>query len=288
MRRVSCGLLGDQGLVAPNARESPDRADPIGWGLVCSLVLHVLVALLFVFGLPGLLQAPPLVGEPVVVDLVQLGGVTTSPGRQKETGQQEEETPDFPKSESPKRDPLEEVKRQPQEKTPDLAKPEPPKHDPLAEVKPPRKTPSAHDDIDSLLKQVEKSHGQPGRQPRKGPVSSDLTATNDNSALGQQGGARGVKDFIRAQIERHWEFDVRDLGTADLVISVHLELKADGSVAKADIVDDPHYSSNPDYRSVAISVRNAVLLSSPLHLAPGTYSAVKEITLNFNPRDVLR
>jgi hypothetical protein len=116
---------------------------------------------------------------------------------------------------------------------------------------------------------------------------SELTASNDNAALGQQG-TQGVKDFLRAQIERHWEFDMRDLGAADLVISIHLELNADGSVGKADIVDDPRYSSNPHYRSVAISARNAVLLSSPLHLPPGTYDAFKDITLNFNPREALR
>ena len=231
------------------------------------MILHVLGALLFVFGLPSLLQALPPVEEPVPVELVEFDGVSTSPGRQKEAGPQQEKPPDSPK-------------------------PEPPKRDPLAEVEPqPRKKPSFHDDIDTLLKLVEKSHGQavtlPGRQLRKGPAPSDLTASNDNAALGQQG-ARGVKDFIRAQIERHWEFDVRDLGAADLVISIHLELNADGSVGKADIVDDARYSSNPHYRSVAISARNAVLLSSPLHLPPGTYDALKDITLNFNPREALR
>ena len=81
---------------------------------------------------------------------------------------------------------------------------------------------------------------------------------------------------------------MRDLGAADLVISIHLELNADGSVGRADIVDDPRYSSDPHYRSVAISARNAALLSSPLHLPPGTYDAFKDITLNFNPRDALR
>ena len=292
MRPVFCGLLEDQGMAAPDARGSPDRADPIGWGLGWSVVLHVLGALLFVFGLPSLLPAPPPVEEPVPVDLVEFDGVSTSPGRQKEAGPQQEKPPDSPKPEPPKRDPLAEVEPQPQEKPPDSPKPEPPKRDPLAEVEPqPRKKPSFHDDIDALLKLVEKSHGQavtlPGRQPRKGPAASDLTASNDNAALGQQG-ARGVKDFIRAQIERHWEFDVRDLGAADLVISIHLELNADGSVGKADIVDDARYSSNPHYRSVAISARNAVLLSSPLHLPPGTYDAFKDITLNFNPREVLR
>jgi hypothetical protein len=56
MDPISFGLFEDKSLVASDARGSPD---PIGWGLGCSAVLHVLAALLFVFGLPKLLQAPP-------------------------------------------------------------------------------------------------------------------------------------------------------------------------------------------------------------------------------------
>jgi outer membrane biosynthesis protein TonB len=285
MRPVSCGFLEDQGLVATDARAPPDRAHPIGRGLACSLVLHVLVALLFVFGLPGLVQAPPLVDEPIWVDLVQFGEASPSPGRQ------QVKPPDLPRPQPPKRDALAEVEPQPQEKPPDLPKPEPPKRDPRAEVEPPRTTPPVHDDIDILLNRAEKSHWQVAaprsHQPRNGPAPSDRTATNDDAAVGQQG-MRGVKDFLRAQIERHWEFDMRDLGAADPVISIHLELNADGSVRRADIVDDPRYSSDPRYRSLATSVRNAAILSSPLHLPPGTYDAFKDITLKFNPREALR
>ena len=107
MDPISFGLFEDKSLVASDARGSPD---PIGWGLGCSAVLHVLVALLFVFGLPKLLQAPPPVEEAVSVDLVEFDGVSTSPGRQKEAGRQQEKPPDSPKSEPPKRDPLAEVK----------------------------------------------------------------------------------------------------------------------------------------------------------------------------------
>ena len=171
------GLLEHQGFVAPDERRSPDRADRIGWGLVCSAVLHVLIALLFVFGLPKLLQAPPPVEEPVPVELVEFDGVSTSPGRQKEAGPQHEKPPDSAKPEPPKRDPLAEVEPQPQVKPPDSAKPEPPKRDPLAEVKPRREKPPFHDDIDTLLKLVEKSHRQaatlPGQQPRNGSASSE-------------------------------------------------------------------------------------------------------------------
>ena len=292
MHPVSCGLLEDQGLVAPGARRSLDGADPMGWGLVCSVALHVVVALLFVFGLRSLLQAPALVEVPVLVEVVQFDREGTSPGGQTEAGQQQERPP-RPASQEPTA-PNASAAVEPQSRTqpPRSISSQLPKRDTAAGIEPqPRKKPPSHDDIDILLKLAENSHGRaatsPGGEPRNGPASPDLTATNDHGARGQHG-ARGVKDFIRAQIERHWEFDLRDLGAAELVISIHLQLNADGSVAKVEIVDDPRYASEPHFRSIASSARNAVLASSPLHLPPGTYDAVKDITLNLNPREALR
>lgn len=200
MHPISCSLFEDRSLVASDARGSPTGW---AWGLVCSAVLHVVVALLFSFGFPKLLQAPPPVEEVVSVDLVGFDGVSTSAGRQKEAGRQQDQPPDSPKPEPPKRDPLAEVKPHPQEKPLDSPKPEPPRRNPLAEVKPQREKPPFHDDIDTLLKLAEKSHRTatlPSQQPRNGPSSSILTATNDNAGPGQQG-TRGVKDFLRASAE---------------------------------------------------------------------------------------
>ena len=98
-----------------------------------------------------------------------------------------------------------------------------------------------------------------------------------------------MKDFLRAQIERHWEFDVHALGTANLVVSLHVVLRPDGSVSRADIVDDPRYSANPLYRPAADSVRRAALVASPLQLPPGlNQNGVRDVILSFNPRDTVR
>ena len=282
-RRIS--LFEDRGLVASQARGSPDT---IVWGLGCSAVLHV-IALLLVFGFPGQLRTAPPIEEAVSVELVSIEEVNASSGRQREVGGQQEKPPASPEPQPSNRIPSAELKPQPPHKPANPPKREASKHDPLAEAEPRRK--SANDDIQSLLAMVEKSHQRaatlPGQRPENGPVSSESTATGSSAGRDQKG-ARGVKDFIRAQIERHWEFDPRDLGTDDLVIAIHLELNADGSVRKADVVDNPRYGSDLRYRSLAVSARNAALTSSPLHFPPGTYDAVKDITLNLNPREALR
>ncbi|HIJ63686.1 MAG TPA: hypothetical protein HPQ04_13415 [Rhodospirillaceae bacterium] len=110
---------------------------------------------------------------------------------------------------------------------------------------------------------------------------------NSETALGRRG-LQGLKDFIRAQIERRWEFDVRSLVDTEVVVSLHVVLAEDGSVTKADIVDDPHYAGDPLYRQLARSLRNAARVASPLQLPPGDYAAFRDLTLQFNPRQVLR
>jgi hypothetical protein len=54
------------------------------------------------------------------------------------------------------------------------------------------------------------------------------------------------------------------------------------------IVDDGSSSSNATYRSVAISLRNAAWMSSPLRFPAERYDEVKDMTLKFSPKDVLQ
>jgi hypothetical protein len=56
---------------------------------------------------------------------------------------------------------------------------------------------------------------------------------------------------------------------------------------RSDIVDSPR-ANDPMYREVAVSARNAVLLSSPISLPAGHYDHVMDMVLYLNPRDALR
>jgi hypothetical protein len=42
------------------------------------------------------------------------------------------------------------------------------------------------------------------------------------------------------------------------------------------------------FRDIALSARNAVLLSSPVPLPAGNYPEKMDMVLNFNPRDALQ
>jgi hypothetical protein len=123
------------------------------------------------------------------------------------------------------------------------------------------------------------------QQPDHNQSKPRLQAENGEGASGRPG--RGLEDLIRAQVERRWNLDLATLGNNDFSVPIHVEITSAGVVLKAEIVDSPR-TSDPAYREVAVSARNAVLLSSPLSLPAGHYQGLMDMVLYLNPRDALR
>ena len=89
--------------------------------------------------------------------------------------------------------------------------------------------------------------------------------------------------FIRAQIERRWQFDGGR--EREMVVQIRLRITADGVVESAQIVDDR--ATDAAFHAAAIGARNAALLSSPLQLPPGIFLA-GDITVDLNTKDAVR
>jgi outer membrane biosynthesis protein TonB len=285
----------------------PVRRERIGAGLVCSLVLHGLAALLIVLLLPSILRAPE-TEQVMPIGLVQLGAGSGALPRQ-EAGEPVQEAtleaprpaPAEPEPAAPTVEvapPAPEHVRQPEKpavvtprhKSEPSKSREGPRPDPLAAAKPTDRASPPQDELEARLKsparQQQEQAQSPANHNRQNDAGSSSLAAVGSGAAG--GGARyNVRDFIRAQIERHWRLDAGAPG-ADLVVAIHVRLNRDGSVRRAEIVDDPRYRTSAAYQAIARSARNAVLLSSPLDLPPGRYDEVADMTLNFNPRNALQ
>jgi len=126
--------------------------------------------------------------------------------------------------------------------------------------------------------------------PGKGePAATGLsnTTTSADAAAGLQP-TYSARDFLRAQVIRHWNLRVEPSQSAGWTVSIHLQLRRDGSVTVAEIIDPARYRLNRPYFDFALSARNAVLLSSPLVIPPGQYDLVIDIILPFSARDVLQ
>jgi outer membrane biosynthesis protein TonB len=289
------------------AEPEPERNERIGPGMVCSLVLHGLAALLIILLLPSVLRAPDS-EQVMLVGLVELGAGSGALPRQDAGEPVQEATLEAPRAAPADPEPAAptveaappepEHVRQPEKPavvTP-RRKPEPsksregPKPDPLAAVKPPDRA-APPDDLEARLKSLARQQQLQAQAPvnrnRQNDAGSSSLAAVGSGAAGGGGARYNVKDFIRAQIERHWRLDAGAPG-ADFVVAIHVMLNRDGSVKSAEIVDDPRYRTSAAYQALARSARNAVLLSSPLDLPPGRYDEVADITLNFNPRNALQ
>jgi hypothetical protein len=119
-----------------------------------------------------------------------------------------------------------------------------------------------------------------------GAARPDRVAKNDDITSGLEG-PFSVKDYIRAQVERRWNPDQAILRNNAFSVPIHVEITSAGVVLKAEIVDTAR-AADPDYREIAVSARNAVLLSSPLALPPGRYQDVMDMVLYLNPKEALR
>jgi len=117
--------------------------------------------------------------------------------------------------------------------------------------------------------------------------ASNVDATSDDAGLGAQA-TYSVRDYIRNQVERRWSLNFGRLGAHSYVVLIHIELKRNGTITKADIVDRARFTTDSAYHDVALSARNAVLLSSPIALPAGQLQMPLNLTLTLNPKDTLR
>ncbi len=97
-----------------------------------------------------------------------------------------------------------------------------------------------------------------------------------------------VRDFIRSQVERRWSLDLPTLDNSNYSVLIRVEMTKAGVVTKAEIADIARFNSDTTYRAIALSARNAVLLSSPFALPPGPYSDVMDFTLSLNTKEAMR
>jgi hypothetical protein len=233
-------------------------------GLVTALFLHCLIVALVI-----LLRMP--IGTPpqqsalriVPVDVVQFGEETASPPAVLKSAIPQQKRASLPRQD-------EASPAAPEGTSPQGAKPVP------------------LDNIDTKLRALARL-----RQPDSPPAvidnsgESDITSASADAASGDQA-AYSVRDFVRQQVVRHWSLDLHTLGSRRFLIAIHVVMTRTGKIEKAEIVDMQRYRVDPVFRDIALSARNAVLLSSPVPLPVGNYAEVMQMTLNFSPRDALQ
>jgi outer membrane biosynthesis protein TonB len=129
------------------------------------------------------------------------------------------------------------------------------------------------------------------RQPDSRPSVLNATGSDDQTFASDApgGGATySLKDFVRAQVLRHWNLDYSILGERRFSVPIRVEMTAKGVITNAEIVEKARYAGDAIYHEIALSAKNAVTLSSPIPLPPGNYKPVMDFVLDLDPRDTNR
>jgi hypothetical protein len=228
-----------------------------GPGVAGSLLLHgialALILFLFIRGAQQISQKQP---PFLPVDVVQLGDETTAPP-------------------APNHAPV------PQQKAM-----KGPAGAPKPEAYAPNRTKQPKDELEVQLKNLSKLR-QPDSDLKIENGASDDVATSNGAQAGAAS-VYSVRDYIRAQILRRWVFDFSTLGNRNISIPLRVSLTGRGVVIVAEILDHHRYVTDKVFRDVALSARNAVLLSAPFKLPDGAPKDGIDFTLDLNPRDTLR
>ncbi len=144
--------------------------------------------------------------------------------------------------------------------------------------------PAPLDPLDAKLKALSELRAPEAAtaDERTGAGKTSMIAVNEASP----GELAAAKDLIRVQVMRRWNLDLKNLPGGEVSVPIRVLVGSDGVVLKAELIDTPR-SGDPGYREIALSAKNAVLMSSPFTLPPGHYRGKMDLVLDLNPRDAL-
>lgn len=120
------------------------------------------------------------------------------------------------------------------------------------------------------------------------PNADNNAVPNGSGGAGGGEGNYALKDFIRAQILRRWLPDLSIPGARNLPVLVRVRLLQSGVIDDVTIVDAARMHTDAPFRNMALSARDAALLASPIQLPPGHYQRVTVLTIQLDPKSVLR
>ncbi|MDP6109208.1 MAG: energy transducer TonB [Rhodospirillales bacterium] len=204
----------------------------------------------------------------------------------------------------PKPKPKEKPKPKPKPKPKSKAKPKPKAPVRLAKAKPRRK-PRPPDQFASLLKNLEQDLRKSEPKKKAKVKKKDKPKTDFQELISKSLARRttghdpseritlserdALVNAIKRQLEPCWNLPAGAKSAGDMVIEIKVSVNPDGKVRTADLINAGRINSDSFYRASAESALRAV--NNPrcnhLKLPPDKYNVWKDLTLTFNPRDML-
>jgi outer membrane biosynthesis protein TonB len=271
-----------------------------------SVALHLGVIALVTFGVPWLAAPPPEPSPPVIEVVTAEVADKTNPPPPKAIERPEPPKPEpakptpqpvtQPEPPKPKPEPPKQAEAAPAPeplplpKPKEIAKPveKPPEPTPVPKAKPaPPKPAFDPNTLSALLdKRIKKDAVQapptpaPATPQRSTATSSQLANLNERLTMSEL-------DAIRQQIERNWSIPAGAKDAANLIVRIHIALNPDGTLRGTPQILDQSRMGEDYFRIAAESAVRAIYKSEPLKLPADKYEAWRDVTLTFNPREML-
>ena len=291
--------------------------------LSISIVIHVLVIALSIFGLPFLYKSPAKQKKPMVVEVVSIGNKTELPKpAKKDTSKQVKEKKENIIKKKVKKLPQPSIKPIPQNKRTETVslrkktKKKTPKvkqkklksktdFTKLARVTPRRK-PKPPDPFESVLrnlaqdfdKQTVKKVDKTPKEEKKSK-KSDFEAkiakilANNSTTVSETDKVTMTEmdamiNTIRTSIRPCWNLQPGAKGAEDIVVVVRAYLTPDGRVKRAWVANRDLLVNDPFKLAAAETAQRAILNEAcqPFRLDPRKYAIWRDVTLNFNPSEM--
>jgi hypothetical protein len=282
-----------------------ERSYPITGGITLSLLFHILLALLIIFGVPSffkpeVLETPPGIEATIVSDVtaapkVDKAGKLQDKPKPPQPPAPEQKKPTPPKPATPATPnqsapppaaaPQEavaipdETKKKPEEqKKPEEKKPEK-KPEKKKEDDKPKPKPKTQEDADfsKILQDLTKNQPAPKTEekPKQKAVAAPAQPTVGPQANNLTDGppmTASEEDGIRQQLIPCWNFDAGVPNPENYTVVVRISLDQSGVVTAA-VVQDRSRMGDPTYRAVADAAVRAVQnpLCQPLRLPQGKF-----------------
>ena len=273
------------------------------YGVLPSVVLHVAIVALAIFGLPGLFDREPEPAMAVEIVVVEDRArpnpaplVSPNPPPPPAPPAAPEPAPEIPEPppaedtkpapEAPEPKPAEEPEPSPVPETPAKPVPKPaPKPEPSAKKqaapapapRPRSKPRPPSSGLQSLLKDLARQDTPPSPPAARTPLQERVVAAR-------------IVEAVRRQLEECWNIPAGAKDAADMKVAIGIQLRQDGSLRGPPRVrDQRRMEREPFFRAVAESALRALRdpRCMPLKLPFDQYDLWKEITFNFDPREAL-
>ncbi len=277
---------------------------------ICSAVLHLMVVLAAVIGLPRLFQPKVIEDQPIAVRLVNVAPETratqknptppvpdvkpdvaqTEPPPKPQPPTPEPPKPEPPKPEPPKPEPPPTPPPPPPppvpapEPKPQTLKPEPPPPPPPPQKpQPPQKKPD-DSSFDQLLKNL--ATKQPQQTPQQQNPGPQQKSSQPIAPLGSQLTTSEL-DVVKAQLEACWNVPAGARDAQDLTPEFRVQMRRDGTVASTQLLNRDRMN-DPFFQAAAESANRALLnpRCQPLKLPPEKFDQWQTFTITFDPKDL--